>query len=71
MTAKQYLTKVDMLDRMIKNKLSEIYQLKTMACSITVSNDGDLYGRTLRVSLLDFIRPELSRIHISEPTRPY
>ena len=41
MTAKQYLTKVDMLDRMIKNKLSEIYQLKTMACSITVSNDGD------------------------------
>jgi DNA-directed RNA polymerase specialized sigma subunit len=26
---------------MIQNKLSEIYQLKTMACSITVSNDGE------------------------------
>lgn len=26
---------------MITNKLAEIYQLKTMACSITVSNDTD------------------------------
>ena len=26
---------------MIQNKLSEIYQLKTMACSVTVSNDGE------------------------------
>ncbi len=26
---------------MIQNKLSEIYQLKTMACSVSVSNDGE------------------------------
>jgi hypothetical protein len=26
---------------MIQNKLSEIYQLKTMACSVTVSNEGE------------------------------
>lgn len=26
---------------MIQNKLSEIYQLKTMACSVSVSNEGE------------------------------
>lgn len=41
MTTKTYLSQIERLDRMIQNKLSEIYQLKTMACSVTVSNDGD------------------------------
>ena len=41
MTTKSYLSQIERLDRMIQNKLSEIYQLKTMACSVTVSNDGD------------------------------
>ena len=41
MDTKQYLQQISRLDRMIQNKLSEIYQLKTMACSVTVSNDGD------------------------------
>lgn len=41
MTTKFYLQQIDRLDKMIQNKLSEIYQLKTMACSVTVSNDSE------------------------------
>ena len=41
MTTKSYLNQIERLDIMIQNKLSEIYQLKTMACSVTVSNDGE------------------------------
>ena len=41
MTTKQYLNQVDRLNRMINNKLAEIYQLKTMACSVSVAYDGD------------------------------
>lgn len=41
MVTKQYLSQIERLDKMIQNKLSEIYQLKTMACSVTVSNDGE------------------------------
>lgn len=41
MTTKNYLGQIDRLEKMIQNKLSEIYQLKTMACSVTVSNDGE------------------------------
>lgn len=41
MDTKQYLGQIRRLDNMIQNKLSEIYQLKTMACSVTVSNETD------------------------------
>lgn len=41
MTTKSYLGQVDRLEKMIQNKLSEIYQLKLIACSISVSNDSD------------------------------
>lgn len=41
MDTKQYLSQIERLDKMIQNKLSEIYQLKTMACSVTVSNDSE------------------------------
>lgn len=41
MTTKSYLSQIDRLDKMIQNKLSEIYQLKTMACSVTVSSDKE------------------------------
>lgn len=41
MTTKQYLGQINRLDRMIQNKLAEIYQLKTMVCSVTVSSDKD------------------------------
>ena len=41
MDTKQYLGQIERLDKMIQNKLSEIYQLKTMACSVTVSNDNE------------------------------
>lgn len=41
MNTKQYLSQIERLDRMIQNKLSEIYQLKTMAFSVTTSNDGE------------------------------
>lgn len=42
METKQYLNQIERLEKQIQNKLSEIYQLKTMACSVTVSNsDGE------------------------------
>lgn len=41
MTTKQYLNQIDRINRMINNKLAEIYQLKTMVCSISVSANGD------------------------------
>lgn len=41
MTTKEYLNQIERLDKMITNKLSEIYQLKIMACSITVSGDNE------------------------------
>jgi hypothetical protein len=41
MTTKQYLGQINRLDRMIQNKLAEIYQLKTMVCSVTVSSDKE------------------------------
>lgn len=41
MTTKQYLSQIGRLDRQIQNKLSEIYQLKTMAYGVAVSNDGE------------------------------
>ena len=41
MNTKQYLNQVRRSDRMINNKLSEIYQLKTLATSISVATDGD------------------------------
>lgn len=41
MNTKQYLSQIERLDKMIQNKLAEIYQLKTMACSVTVSNDEE------------------------------
>lgn len=41
MTTKEYLNQIERLDKMITNKLSEIYQLKIMACSITVSGDSE------------------------------
>lgn len=41
MDTKQYLSQIERLDKMIQNKLSEIYQLKTMACSVTVSSENE------------------------------
>lgn len=41
MTTKQYLNQIERLDRMIQNKLAEIYKLKTMSCSVSVSKDND------------------------------
>lgn len=41
MTTKQYLNQIARINRMINNKLSEIYQLKTMVCSISVSMNED------------------------------
>lgn len=41
MDTKTYLGQVSRLDRKIQNKLSEIYQLKTMACSVTVSSESE------------------------------
>lgn len=41
MDTKSYLNQISRLERQIQNKLSEIYQLKTMACSVTVSNDNE------------------------------
>lgn len=38
---KQYLSQIGRLEKQIQNKLSEIYQLKAMACSITVSSEKE------------------------------
>ena len=41
MTTKQYLNQIARINRMINNKLAEIYQLKTMVCSISISMNED------------------------------
>lgn len=41
MTTKQYLNQIDKYNKIINNKLSEIYQLKTMICSISLLTDTD------------------------------
>lgn len=41
MTTKQYLDSVYRIDKIISNKLVEIYQLKTLASNISVANDGE------------------------------
>ena len=41
MTTKQYLRQIERYHRMINNKLSEIYQLKSLATGISVATDGD------------------------------
>lgn len=41
MTTREYLQQIDRLNRMIDNKLSEIYQLKTLVCSISVATDTE------------------------------
>lgn len=37
MTTKEYLSQVSRINKMINNKLSEVYQIKTLACSISVA----------------------------------
>lgn len=41
MNTKTYLNQISRLDKMIQNKLSEIYRLKTIACSVTVPTDKE------------------------------
>ena len=41
MTTRDYLLQIRKLDKVIQNKLSEIYQLRTMACNVTASNESD------------------------------
>lgn len=41
METKKYLNQISRLERQIQNKLLEIYQLRTMACSITVPSDNE------------------------------
>ena len=53
MTTKSYLSQIERLDRMIQNKLSEIYQLKTMACSVSVSNDSERVQTSVRNDKLE------------------
>lgn len=38
---KKYLSQIERLDRVIQNKLTEIYRLKTMACNIVVSTENE------------------------------
>lgn len=41
MTAKQYLSQIEVLDKRIQNKLSEEYQLCSLATNISVSNNSE------------------------------
>ena len=53
MDTKQYLEQIHRLDKQIQNKLSEIYQLKTMACSVNVSNDSERVQTSVRNDKLE------------------
>lgn len=47
MTTKQYLNQIDRINRAINNKLTEIYQLKSLACRITVAaNENKVQAST-------------------------
>lgn len=41
MTTKQYLMQIKRYERMINNKLTEIYRLRQLASSISISNDSE------------------------------
>lgn len=41
MTTKEYLKQIHRNDMQIQNKLSEIYKLRTMACSVAISDTGE------------------------------
>ena len=41
MTTQNYLSQIERLEKMIENKLSEIYRLKAMACGITNSTESE------------------------------
>lgn len=41
MTTKEYLAQIRRLDMQIQNKLSDVYKLKTMACSVNISDSGE------------------------------
>ena len=53
MDTKRYLEQIHRLDKQIQNKLSEIYQLKTMACSVSVSNDSERVQTSVRNDKLE------------------
>ena len=41
MNTRQYLNQIKKYDKIIRNKLTEIYHLRTLATSITASNEGE------------------------------
>lgn len=41
MTTKKYLSQIERIDKTIQNKLSEIYQLRSLATDITVATDKE------------------------------
>ena len=41
MTTKEYLSQIERFDRIIENKLAEMYQLKTMAYSVSGLNSNE------------------------------
>lgn len=41
MTTKEYLGQIGRLNKQIQNKLADIYQLRSMACSVTMANEND------------------------------
>ena len=46
MTTKEYLSQISRLDRMIKNKLTELSQLKEMTCGLSaIPNEEREIGR--------------------------
>lgn len=48
METKEYLQQIERIDRRIQNKLAEIYQLKQMACSVSVANEGERVQTSIR-----------------------
>lgn len=55
MTTESYLGQIERLEKMIQNKISEIQRLKTIACSVTVSNEGERVQKTTEKDKLGLI----------------
>jgi len=53
MDAKTYLNQIKTLNYRISNKLTELYQLKTLAVSISVASDGERVQTSTRNDKID------------------
>lgn len=51
--AKEYLKQIDMLERKVNNKLAELYQLRQLASSISISTDSEKVMSSMKNDKID------------------